>query len=101
VQEKIPEIQEVIQAVPEGPPLEVSQVDVVLDSVRPFLSVAGGTIDCVEIVGVDSVQPVVKLDMKGASAALKSVKLEIQQRIQRHFMMSGLKIEWAEPGIYD
>lgn len=35
--EKIPEIQEVIQAMPEGPPLEDEQVNVVLDGVRPFL----------------------------------------------------------------
>lgn len=95
LKERIPEIQEVIQAIPEGPPLEVAQVEIVLDSVRPFLSVAGGTIDVKSITGEDSVQPVVLLDMQGASASLASVKLEIQQRIQRHFMMSGLKVDWV------
>jgi hypothetical protein len=39
-------------------------------------------------------QPVVTLKMDGTAAALQSVKLEIMQRIQRHFMMS-LRIEWA------
>merc|ERR1712025_1384927 len=44
LKEKIPEIQEVIQAMPEGPPLDEEQVDVVLNGVRPFLTVAGGSI---------------------------------------------------------
>lgn len=94
LKEKIPEIQEVVQVIPSGPDLTQKEVDVVLDSVRPFLSVAGGTIDCVDIVGVNSVQPVVTLNMMGASASLNSVKLEIMQRIQRHFMQPGLKVDW-------
>jgi lysyl-tRNA synthetase class 2 len=48
----------------------------------------------VDIVGVNSVQPVVTLNMMGASASLNSVKLEIMQRIQRHFMQPGLKVDW-------
>lgn len=94
LKEKIPEIQEVIQAMPEGPPLSEEEVDVVLDGVRPFLSVAGGTIDCKSILGEGSIQPVINLKMEGSSASLNSVKLEISQRLQRHFMMSGLKVEW-------
>jgi len=66
LKERIPEIQEVVQAVPEGPALEKAQVEIVLDSVRPFLSVAGGTIECVRITGEESLQPVVELDMQGA-----------------------------------
>eukprot|EP00568_Trieres_chinensis_P000242 CAMPEP_0183307256 /NCGR_PEP_ID=MMETSP0160_2-20130417/17220_1 /TAXON_ID=2839 ORGANISM="Odontella Sinensis, Strain Grunow 1884" /NCGR_SAMPLE_ID=MMETSP0160_2 /ASSEMBLY_ACC=CAM_ASM_000250 /LENGTH=242 /DNA_ID=CAMNT_0025470809 /DNA_START=28 /DNA_END=753 /DNA_ORIENTATION=+ len=95
LRERIPEIQEVVQSLPEGPPLEVEQVDVVLDGVRPFLQVAGGTIDCESIRGEGSVQPVITLKMEGSSASLNSVKLEIAQRMQRHFMMSGLRVEWA------
>lgn len=93
--ERIPEIQEVVQAMPEGPPLDEDQVNVVLDGVRPFLSVAGGAIEIKSISGEGSVQPVITLEMTGASASLNSVKLEIDQRIQRHFMMSGLKVAWA------
>mmetsp|Transcript_16783 Transcript_16783/g.31908 ORF Transcript_16783/g.31908 Transcript_16783/m.31908 type:complete len:164 (+) Transcript_16783:30-521(+) len=37
LREKIPEIQEVIQAMPEGPPLSDDEINVVLDGVRPFL----------------------------------------------------------------
>jgi Fe-S cluster biogenesis protein NfuA len=94
LREKIPEIQEVIQAMPSGPPLEEEQVNVVLDGVRPFLQVAGGRIDINRIEGVDGLQPTVWLDMQGSSASLNSVKLEIAQRLQRHFMMPGLRIEW-------
>jgi len=96
LRERIPEIQEVIQAMPEGPALEVEQVDVVLDGVRPFLQVAGGEINCVSISGEGSVRPIILLKMEGASASLKSVKLEIQQRLQRHFMLAGLVVEWDE-----
>jgi lysyl-tRNA synthetase class 2 len=96
LKEKIPEIQEVIQAMPQGPPLEEDQVNVVLDGVRPFLQVAGGTIDVDRIDGVGGLQPTVWLNMQGSSASLKSVKLEIAQRLQRHFMMPGLHIEWVK-----
>eukprot|EP00560_Eucampia_antarctica_P009389 CAMPEP_0197827836 /NCGR_PEP_ID=MMETSP1437-20131217/4536_1 /TAXON_ID=49252 ORGANISM="Eucampia antarctica, Strain CCMP1452" /NCGR_SAMPLE_ID=MMETSP1437 /ASSEMBLY_ACC=CAM_ASM_001096 /LENGTH=216 /DNA_ID=CAMNT_0043428841 /DNA_START=38 /DNA_END=688 /DNA_ORIENTATION=- len=93
LKERIPEIQEVIQSMPEGPDLCDEQVDVVLEGVRPFLSVAGGTIECTSIIE-DSLQPSITLNMEGSSASLNSVKLEIVQRLQRHFMMSGLKVEW-------
>ncbi|KAL7565066.1 hypothetical protein ACA910_005077 [Epithemia clementina (nom. ined.)] len=95
LRERIPEIQEVIQSMPEGPELNNEQIDVVLNGVRPFLQVAGGTIDIDRIEDVDGLQPTIWLDMRGASAALASVKLEIAQRLQRHFMMPGLRIEWV------
>jgi Fe-S cluster biogenesis protein NfuA len=96
LKEKIPEIQEVVQSMPEGPPLVEEQVNIVLDGVRPFLQVVGGTIDVDRIEGVDSIQPTIWLHMQGNSASLNSVKLEIAQRLQRHFMMSGLQIQWKE-----
>ena len=92
---KIPEIQEVIQAMPEGPDLNNDQVNVVLDGVRPFLQVAGGSIDIDRIEGVDGIQPTIWLQMQGASASLNSVKLEIAQRLQRHFMIAGLQVQWV------
>mmetsp|Transcript_541 Transcript_541/g.1275 ORF Transcript_541/g.1275 Transcript_541/m.1275 type:complete len:104 (-) Transcript_541:328-639(-) len=95
LKERIPEIQEVIQALPEGPPLNDEQINIVLDGVRPFLQVAGGTIDIDKIEGVDGLQPTIWLDMQGSSASLSSVKLEIAQRLQRHFMMAGLRVEWS------
>jgi lysyl-tRNA synthetase class 2 len=95
LRERIPEIQEVVQSMPEGPELNEEQINVVLDGVRPFLQVAGGSIDIDSISGESSLQPTITLKMGGASASLNSVKLEIAQRLQRHFMMAGLRVEWA------
>mmetsp|Transcript_37608 Transcript_37608/g.49896 ORF Transcript_37608/g.49896 Transcript_37608/m.49896 type:complete len:239 (-) Transcript_37608:443-1159(-) len=95
LKERIPEIQEVVQSMPEGPELVTDQVEVVLDGVRPFLQVAGGTIECVSITGEGGLQPMVTLKMEGSSASLNSVKLEIAQRLQRHFMIAGLRVEWG------
>jgi len=93
--ERIPEIQEVVQSMPEGPPLTEEQINVVLDGVRPFLQVAGGSIDCDRIEGEGGLQPAIFLEMKGSSASLNSVKLEIAQRLQKHFMVAGLRVEWV------
>ena len=93
--ERIPEIQEVIQAMPDSPDLDEEQINIVLDSVRPFLQVAGGEIDVDSITGEGGLQPTITLKMKGGAASLNSVKLEIAQRLQRHFMISGLRVEWA------
>jgi len=93
--ERIPEIQEVVQALPDTPDLNEEQIDIVLNTVRPFLQVAGGTIDVASITGEGGLQPTVTLKIGGGAASLNSVKLEIAQRLQRHFMMSGLRIEWA------
>ena len=95
LREKIPEIQEVVQSLPEGPELTDEQINIVLDGVRPFLQVAGGSIEIDRIEGIDGLQPTIWLDMRGSSASLQSVKLEIAQRLQRHFMMAGLRVEWA------
>mmetsp|Transcript_93193 Transcript_93193/g.269163 ORF Transcript_93193/g.269163 Transcript_93193/m.269163 type:complete len:220 (+) Transcript_93193:105-764(+) len=96
LKERIPEIQEVVQSLPEGPPLDEEQINIVLDGVRPFLQVAGGSIEIHKIEGVDGLQPTIWLDMQGSSKSLNSVKLEIAQRLQRHFMMAGLHVEWKE-----
>ena len=69
------------------------QCETVLDGVRPFLAVAGGKISIVNITGIGGLQPVVKLKMEGSATALQSVKIEIMQRLQRHFMQA-LRIEW-------
>ena len=95
LRERIPEIQEVVQSLPNTPDLNEEQINVVLDSVRPFLQVAGGTIDVKSITGEGGLQPTITLKMEGAAASLNSVKLEIAQRLQRHFMISGLRVEWG------
>ena len=75
-----------------------------LDGVRPFLSVAGGSIDLVSVSGSGGIQPTVVLKLEGKSASLFSVKNEISQRIHRHFMASGSGasngMATAQPKIY-
>ena len=95
LKEAIPEISEVVQAIPDAPSLTEGNVNEVLDGVRPFLSVAGGAIDVVSLVGVGGLQPTVTLKMTGSSASLQSVKIEIMQRIQRHFMIN-LTVDWED-----
>ena len=41
-------------------------------------------------------QPHISLKMVGKSSSLQSVKMEIMQRLQRHFMISGLRIDWVK-----
>jgi len=41
LKERIPEICEVIQTIPDAPQLNEANIEQVLDGVRPFLSVAG------------------------------------------------------------
>ncbi|CAN0011427.1 unnamed protein product, partial [Ectocarpus sp. 8 AP-2014] len=68
--QRIPEISEVVQSIPNGPELTVENVEKVLDGVRPFLSVAGGSINIQSLTGVSSIQPVITLKMTGSSASL-------------------------------
>ena len=94
LKEAIPEISEVVQVLPDAPDITEEAVDEVLDGVRPFLSVAGGSIDLVSVSGSGGIQPTVVLKLEGKSASLFSVKNEVSQRIHRHFMASGLRVEW-------
>ncbi len=94
LKERIPEIAEVIQTMPSAPALTTEGVETVLDGVRPFLSVAGGKISIQTLSGVGSLQPAIALRMEGTALALQSVKLEIMQRIQRHFLQN-IRIDWV------
>lgn len=68
----------------------------VLEGVRPFLMVAGGSIQVREISGVGGLQPRVLLHMEGNNQSLFSVRMEITQRILRNFMMPGLRVDWTD-----
>lgn len=94
LRERIPEIAEVIQTMPSAPEITNANVETVLDGVRPFLQVAGGSISITSITGVGGLQPVLSLRMDGSAASLQSVKVEIMQRIQRFFLVP-LRIEWV------
>lgn len=84
-----------IQTIPDAPQITRENIETVLDGVRPFLAVAGGKISVEALSGVGGLQPVIALKMEGSAAALQSVKLEIMQRLQRHFVGGGIKIEWV------
>lgn len=82
--ERIPEIENVVQAEPEGPALTGEGIEKTLDEVRPFLNVAGGTIELVDL-HADSAVPTAKLKMTGSGAAINSVKVEITHRLKRNY----------------
>ena len=87
---------QVIQAMPEGPALTTENIDGVLEGVRPFLMVAGGSISVKEISGLGGLQPRVLLHMEGNNQSLFSVRMEITQRILRNFMVAGLRVDWSD-----
>mmetsp|Transcript_30705 Transcript_30705/g.117481 ORF Transcript_30705/g.117481 Transcript_30705/m.117481 type:complete len:223 (-) Transcript_30705:1436-2104(-) len=89
LKEKIPEIEAVVQVAPEGPELNEENVEGVLNEVRPFLNVAGGTIELTSVTGVGGPQPMVRLKMSGTGSAINSVKMEITQRLRRNFPSIG------------
>ena len=94
LKERIPEIADVIQSLPNSPKITVENVNTVLDGVRPFLSVAGGSISVASIGDADGLQPSVVLKMEGTALALQSVKMEIMQRLQRHFV-KPVRVDWT------
>ena len=85
----IPEITQVIQDNPKGPDIDAEQIGIVLDNIRPYLSVFGSSVDLSAIQNVDSLQPVIILQLKGNAAGLKSTQLDIAQRLQKHFILPG------------
>lgn len=95
--EKIPEIEAVVQVEPEGPPLTEEGIEKVLDEVRPFLNVAGGTIELIELLS-DSAVPTARLKMTGSGAAINSVKVEITHRLKRNYVklyVSPVFLAWC------
>lgn len=93
----IPEITEVIQDNPKGPDVDAEQVNIVLDNVRTALMIFESSVDLVSIEGgKDSLQPTITLQMKGNAASLRSTKQDLAQRLQKHFINPGLRVEFQE-----
>jgi Fe-S cluster biogenesis protein NfuA len=93
LREKIAGIVDVINIAPEGPVLEEEGVEEVLEEIRPFLKMAGGDVELVELTA-DGVQPTAKLSITGNSATIQSVRVEIAQRLKRTFPTLA-NVEWA------
>ncbi|CDF37736.1 unnamed protein product [Chondrus crispus] len=85
LRERIPEIEAVVQVEPDGIPLSEEGIEGTLDEVRPFLNVAGGTIELIELLK-DSAVPTARLRMTGSGAAINSVKVEITHRLKRNWV---------------
>ncbi len=96
LKDRIPEIQEVnqLKSTIAAPMLSSSEVEKVLDGVRPFLSIADAGI---EVAGIESgiLQPVIKLKLINAMIGSNAIKTVIIQRMQRHFGGAPLLIEWV------
>lgn len=65
-----------------GESLSADAVEAVLEEVRPFLQMAGGSIE-LKSLSTSGIAPTATLLMLGEGAALTSVKVEIQQRLKR------------------
>ncbi|BAM80566.1 similar to iron-sulfur cluster scaffold protein [Cyanidioschyzon merolae strain 10D] len=85
LRERIPEIESVVAVEDAGEQPSSEGVEQVLDQVRPFLKIAGGSIELVSMTNIDGPAPVVNLRLMGTGAAIQSVKVEISSRIRRRF----------------
>ncbi len=79
---------------PDALELNEENVDGVLDSIRPFLKVCSGSIRIDRLEGVGGLQPQLVLNMEGKLGNLKSVKMEIMQRLKRTFVLDAVRIEF-------
>jgi len=82
--EKIPEIIAVEQVVPSGPQLTEEGIEGVLDEIRPFLKMAGGSCDLISL-DAAGIQPTARLAITGSGSTINSVRVEIAQRLKRNF----------------
>merc|ERR1712039_897236 len=83
--ERIPEISEVISVMPEPESLSIEGIDEVLNGIRPFLSVSGGTIDLHEKSNLESETPQIVLKMTGPPLKSMAVRVEVVNRIKRRY----------------
>lgn len=88
LRERIPEIIAVEQVAPDGPQLTEEGIEEVLDEIRPFLKMAGGSVDLVQL-DPDGVMPEAKLAITGNGSTINSVRAEIAQRLKRNVRCFG------------
>lgn len=81
--ERIPEITEIVSVMPDAEPVTEEGIEEVLNGIRPFLSVSGGTIDLEEI--EEGENPRVTLVMTGPPVKSMAVRVEVVNRMKRKF----------------
>eukprot|EP00927_Polykrikos_kofoidii_P018893 TRINITY_DN18793_c1_g1_i1.p1 TRINITY_DN18793_c1_g1~~TRINITY_DN18793_c1_g1_i1.p1 ORF type:complete len:313 (+),score=42.52 TRINITY_DN18793_c1_g1_i1:92-1030(+) len=92
--ERIPEIEEVISVTSDMLPLNQDGVEEVLNGIRPFFSVSGGTISFKEI--VDGNPPSIVLEMSGPPLRSIAVRVEVVNRIRRKYpWVQDVRVEGA------
>jgi len=82
--ERIPEVSEVVSVMPDREPLNEAGVEEVLNGIRPFLSVSGGTITLDEI-NDNEETPRVTLQMTGPPLKSMAVRVEVKNRMKRKY----------------
>ncbi|CAE7538648.1 NIFU2 [Symbiodinium natans] len=83
LKERIPEVSEVVAIEQEQEPLTESGIEEVLNGIRPFLSVSGGSIEIFELVDGEDAKVVLK--MIGPPLKSMAVRVEVQNRIKRKY----------------
>jgi len=81
--QRIPEITEVVAVMPDQEPLSAEGIEEVLDGIRPFLSVSGGSIDLKDMLDGDN--PRIVLSMTGPPLKSMAVRVEIVNRMKRKY----------------
>lgn len=81
--QRIPEITEVVAVQPDQEPLTDTGLEEVLEGIRPFLQVSGGSVAVAEI--GDGATPRVVLKMAGPPRKSIAVRMELTNRVKRRF----------------
>jgi len=91
---KIPEIYQIIAELPGSEPPTEEGVEEILDSVRPFLSATGGSIELVELgyEGEYEDLPTITLGMTGPAQRNRSVKMDIIKRVRKAYAQAIVEI---------
>lgn len=104
LKERIPSIVEVVQKHRDPPPINHQEVEVVLETIRPFLvSYTGDTLssNVTDLISVESISEpgqaptVITLLTKGTMLSIYSVRMDIARRIQQHFTIP-LHVKWVK-----
>jgi len=92
--DRIPELHEVVAEMPGTETPTEEGIEKVLDTIQPFLSVSGGTIELVEMnLGEElNSQPTITLGMTGPPQRNASIKMEVIRRMKTRYAQAIVEI---------